>query len=308
MRVSFHPDYHVGLPPTHPFPMGKYTLLYAHLLGTGIISPACVQEPIEAPLAMLARVHTNDYLDRFGRGELSAKELRVLGIPWSARLWRRSRLAVHGTYLAACNALEDGISANLAGGTHHAFADHGEGFCVLNDVAVAIRELQNTHAIARALIVDLDVHQGNGTAAIFAEDDSVFTLSIHGARNYPAIKARSSLDVDLPDGTADAHYLAALENALTIAIREADADIVFYIAGVDVVLGDRYGRLGLTVEGLRQRDAYVIKAIRSVGLPLVIALGGGYAPTTLQTAHLHAIVFEEAIASFLGRSERCASP
>jgi acetoin utilization deacetylase AcuC-like enzyme len=307
MRVSFHPDYHIGLPSPHPFPMGKYALLYAHLLRAGLVDPACVEEPIEAPLAMLSRVHASDYLDRCARGELSAKEIRVLGLPWSARLWRRSRLAVYGTYLAACNALKDSISANLAGGTHHAFADHGEGFCVLNDVAVTIRELQSRQAITRALIVDLDVHQGNGTAAIFAEDNSVFTLSIHGARNYPAVKARSSLDVNLPDGTADVPYLAALEDALTQAIQQAAADIVFYIAGVDVVVGDRYGRLGLTVDGLRQRDAYVIKAIRSAGLPLVIVLGGGYSPSTLQTAQLHAIVFEEAVASIIKHPEHFAS-
>jgi acetoin utilization deacetylase AcuC-like enzyme len=296
MRVSFHPDYRVDLPPPHPFPMGKYPLLHAHLLQAGLITTADVRQPDEASLEMLARVHADDYLQRCMRGEWSSADVRRLGIPWTTHLWRRSRLTVHGTCLAAREALDAGLSANLAGGTHHAFAGHGEGFCVLNDVAVAIRDLQSTAAIRRALIVDLDVHQGNGTAAIFAGDECVYTLSLHGERNYPARKMCSSLDVGLPDGTTDEHYLATLEQALERALRDAQADIVFYVAGVDVVQGDRYGRLALTEHGLRLRDRHVIRAVRARGLPLVIVLGGGYAPTTLRTAQLHAIVFEEAVA------------
>jgi len=186
------------------------------------------------------------------------------------------------------------VSANLAGGTHHAFADRGEGFCVLNDVAVAIRVLQGQGAIERALVVDLDVHQGNGTAAIFAADASVFTFSVHGASNYPALKQRSSLDVALPDGTGDAEYLAALSAHLPRILDAFRADLVFYVAGVDVVAGDRYGKLALSEEGVRARDRRVVGEVRGRALPLVITLAGGYAPTPVRTAELHAIVFEEA--------------
>jgi acetoin utilization deacetylase AcuC-like enzyme len=296
MRVSFHADYRVDLPAPHPFPMGKYPLLHARLLDSGVIAAGDVVEPAEAPRDMLARVHTASYLERLAAGTLAPEEVRRLGIPWSARLWRRSRLAVHGTWLAARAALADGIGANLAGGTHHAFADHGEGFCVLNDVAIAIRCLQAEGAVRRALVVDLDVHHGNGTAAIFAGDPDVFTLSLHGARNYPARKPRSSLDVGLPDGTGDEAYLDALADALATALAQARADVVFYVAGVDVVAGDRYGRLALSERGLRLRDRHVLETVRRAGLPLAIVLGGGYAPSTLRTAELHAIVFEEAAA------------
>ncbi len=186
------------------------------------------------------------------------------------------------------------MAGNLAGGTHHAFPDHGEGFCVLNDVAIAIETLRAQNLIARALIVDLDVHQGNGTAAIYANDPDVYTLSIHGDRNYPLQKQRSSLDIALPDGTGDSEYLEALDRALRIAIDTARADIVFYLAGVDVLAGDRYGRLALTEQGLRARERRVLGAARAWNLPLVITLAGGYAATPLRTAELHAIVFEEA--------------
>jgi acetoin utilization deacetylase AcuC-like enzyme len=298
MRVSFHPDYRADLPASHPYPMGKYPLLHERLLTAGLITAADVDTPEEAPLAMLARVHTRDYLDRLAGDALSAAEQRRLGLPWSARLWRRARLAVHGTWLAAEAALREGLAANLAGGTHHAFAGHGEGFCVLNDVAIAIRRLQAEQRAARALVVDLDVHQGNGTASIFADAPDVYTLSLHGERNYPARKARSTLDVGLPDGAGDAAYLAALDGALGTALAAGPFDIAFFVAGVDVVAGDRYGRLAVSVEGLHRRERLVLTALRT--LPTVIVLGGGYAATSLHTAQLHAIVFEEAAA--LGRT------
>ena len=242
----------------------------------------------------LARVHSPEYLEKLVTSALSPAEQRRLGVPWSARLWRRSRLAVQGTLDAARRALAEGISANLAGGTHHAFTDRGEGFCVLNDVAIAIRALQAEAAIDRALIVDLDVHQGNGTAQIFSADASVYALSIHGERNYPATKMRSSLDVALPDGTGDALYLAVLRDALARSLEEARADIVFYLAGVDVAAGDRYGRFALSDDGIRQREEHVISTVRSAGLPLVITLAGGYAPTPERTAQLHVFAIETA--------------
>ena len=216
-------------------------------------------------------------------------------MPWSESLWLRSRLASGGTLLAARTAISTGLSGNLAGGTHHAFADHGEGFCVLNDVAVAIAKLRTDGAIERAAIVDLDVHQGNGTAAIFEDDKAVFTFSMHGDRNYPTAKRRSNLDVGLKDGVGDAEYLHALAGLLPQVLEQADADLVFYLAGVDVAAGDRYGKLALTEEGIRSRERLVIESVRGRGVPLVIVLGGGYAPTRARTAELHAHAFREAV-------------
>ncbi len=297
MRVSYHPDYYVELPPTHPFPMSKYPRIFERLRAAGLVADDEVMQPEEAPLAALARVHTAEYLAKLEAGALSAQEVRRLGVPWSPRLWRRSRLAAAGTLLAARAALEDGLAGNLAGGTHHAFADRGEGFCVLNDVAVAIRALQEAGEIRRALVVDLDVHQGNGTAAIFAGDPDVFTLSLHGERNYPTRKERSTLDVGLPDGIGDDDYLAALDEALAAALGRFEPDIVFYLAGVDPAAGDRYGRLALTDHGLRRRDRRVVSGLHGRGLPLVLLLAGGYAATAERTAELHANTFVEAAAA-----------
>ena len=294
MRVSFHPDYRVDLGPTHPFPMGKYPLLHGLLLEQGLITPADVMQPVEAPHDMLARVHTADYLHKLAHGTLSAAEVRRLGLRWSERLWRRSRLAAYGTYLAAGAALEDGLAANLAGGTHHAYPDHGEGFCVLNDVAVAIEALRAEGRAQRFLVVDLDVHQGNGTAAIYAGDPAVYTLSLHGARNYPSRKECSTLDVGLDDGLGDDGYLEALARALPQALAAARPELVFYLAGVDVVAGDRYGRLRLSRAGLAERERLVLAAVADYGCPLAVTLAGGYAETPLRTAELHTEVFRAA--------------
>ena len=294
MRASFHPDYRVDLGPAHPYPMGKYPLLCQMLLERGLLSAAQIMTPVEAPLEMLARVHEAAYLSDLEHGTLTSAAVRRLGVPWSARLWRRSRLACYGTYLGALAALEDGLAANLAGGTHHAFAGHGEGFCVLNDVAVAIRALQSDGRAHRFLVVDLDVHQGNGTATLFAGDPDVYTLSVHGANNYPAVKARSTLDVALPDGTGDEAYLAALGPALQTALDDCPADLVFYLAGVDVMAADRYGRFSLTRAGLAARERLVLQTVRSAGLAMVITLAGGYAATPHATADLHTEVFAAA--------------
>lgn len=307
MRVSYHPDYYVELPPTHPFPMSKYPRVFERLRASGVVADSEVMQPEEAPLEWLARVHTADYLAKLEAGTLSDQEVRRLGVPWSPRLWRRSRLAAAGTLLAARAALEDGLAGNLAGGTHHAFADRGEGFCVLNDVAVAVRALQDAGEARRALIVDLDVHQGNGTAAIFAGDPDVFTLSLHGERNYPTQKMRSTLDVGLPDGTDDAAYLAALEPALEAALASFAPDVAFYLAGVDPAAGDRYGRLALSEEGLRRRDRHVVGELRGRGVPVVLLLAGGYASSAERTAGLHANTFHEAAAVESALSSRARS-
>ena len=301
MRVSYHDGYTVALPARHPFPMGKFAALRARVVAEGIVREADVVAPREADWADLLLVHTRDYLARLADGALTAAEVRRMGLPWSPALVRRSRLAVQGTVNAAHLALHDGLAGNLAGGTHHAMPGHAEGFCVLNDVAVAVRVLQQAGWIRRALLVDLDVHQGNGNAAFFAGRPDVFTLSLHGAKNYPFRKPPSSLDVPLPDGTPDDAYLDALARHLPEALAEARPDLVVYLAGVDVLAGDRFGRLALTEAGLAARDRYVAEAVFGAGLPLCLVLSGGYAATPERTAALHASAFREAAAVYEGR-------
>jgi acetoin utilization deacetylase AcuC-like enzyme len=296
MKCVYHPSYQITLPPGHPFPMSKYSRLVDMLLAEGTLAACDILRPEPLDASTLELVHTPEYLAKLASCGLSAAEQRRLGLPWSEALWQRARLASAGTLLAARTALERGLAGNLAGGTHHAFADHGEGFCVLNDVAIAIRTLQAERLIERAAVVDLDVHQGNGTAAIFEADDDVFTFSMHGERNYPLAKMRSNLDVPLEDGAGDTRYLDALKSHLRTVLDAASAGIVFYLAGVDVAAGDRYGKLALTEEGIRQRDRWVIEAVRRRQLPLCIVLAGGYAPTRARTAELHAHVFREAVA------------
>src|ERR1700676_5292043 len=250
MKCAYHPSYQAPLPSGHPFPMSKYLLLKDRLLAEGILAPGDIlqPEPIDAPTLEL--VHTREYLAKLASSGLSAAEQRRLGLPWSEALWQRSRMASAGTLLAARTALDEGLAANLAGGTHHAFADHGEGFCVISDVAIAVAQLRAEGAIRRAAIIDLDVHQGNGTAAIFENDADVFTFSMHGERNYPLVKMRSNLDVPLRDGIGDAEYLEELGRHLPAVLETAKADVVFYLAGVDVAAGDRYGKLALSEEGI----------------------------------------------------------
>lgn len=293
MKCSYHPGYQVPLPDNHPFPISKFPLLKEQLFAEGILTAKDILEPEPLDLGTLALIHSADYLQKLSVG-LSAAEERRLGMPWSTALWTRSRLASAGTLLAAREALRSGMAGNLAGGTHHAFPDHGEGFCVLNDVAIAIAELRTEGVIERAVVIDLDVHQGNGTAAIFEHLDEVFTFSMHGERNYPAAKMRSSLDVPLPDGTTDDEYLEILRRHLPTVLDTVRADCAFYLAGVDVAAGDRYGKLALSEEGIRARERTVIEAVRDRGIPLVIVLAGGYASTRERTAELHAHVFREA--------------
>jgi acetoin utilization deacetylase AcuC-like enzyme len=297
MRVAFSTGYYVELPAKHRFPMGKYPAVRKLLISEGLVGEDHFIEPQEADWPMIEAVHTPDYIAALASGSVDAAFERRLGFPWSAQLVRRARLATQGTLLAALNALQHGVGANCAGGTHHAFADRGEGFCVLNDVAVTIRELQSRGTIKRAAVVDLDVHQGNGTAAIFAADESVFTFSMHGAKNYPFLKAASKLDVGLPDCTDDTGYLAALADCLP-RVCDSRPDVVFYLAGVDVVAGDRFGRLALTEAGLARRDRMVLEICRRQRVPVVITLAGGYANTVERTAELHVSVFREAVRVF----------
>ena len=279
--------YSFPLPAGHRFPVQKYAMLREGVVTEGIVAPERVLDPEAASDEILRLVHTREYVERFTGGELSAAEMRRIGFPWSDALVERSRRAVGGTVAAARHALSHGTAMNLAGGTHHAFADHGEGFCVFNDVAIAIRLLREEGLVRRAAVIDLDVHQGNGTHAIFADDRDVFTFSMHGGRNYPFEKVAGTLDIDLDDGTEDAEYLAALADALPRVLHSARPDLVIYLAGADPHEGDRLGRMKLTFAGLARRDVMVLQACREVGLPVAVVIAGGYGARIEDTVAVH---------------------
>lgn len=294
MRVYYSDQFIVPLPDGHRFPIRKYRMLREVLLERGVLKLAELVESVPVDRECLERVHTPAYLDALFEGRLTEAEIRRMGFPWTEGLLTRSRASVGGTLAAARHALGHGFAGNLAGGTHHAFADHGEGYCVFNDIAVAIRTLQAERRISRAVIIDLDVHQGNGTASIFADDDAVFTFSMHGEYNFPFRKQRSSRDVGLPDGVGDADYLAALEQHLPEVLEAAGADLVFYQGGVDALEEDTLGRLAMTHAGLRERDRLVFEAAWHRGLPVVTTLGGGYARPIEATVDAHVGTYEVA--------------
>lgn len=279
--------YTFPLPDGHRFPIAKYELLRRRVLEEGLVPAERLHEPARASEEALRRVHTDDWVSRLTEGRLTPAEERLLGFPWSPALVERSYRAVGGTCEAACAALDDGVAMNLAGGTHHAFPDHGEGFCVFNDVAVALRMLLDEGRVRRAAVVDLDVHQGNGTHAIFADEPRVFTFSMHGGRNYPFRKVPGDLDVELDDGTGDDAYLARLVDALPGVLARSAPDLVVYLAGADPHEGDRLGRLALTFDGLARRDAYVLHACREVGIPVCITIAGGYGRDVADTVQVH---------------------
>jgi acetoin utilization deacetylase AcuC-like enzyme len=263
--------------------MEKYRLLRARIAGDFDIELAV---PDPATDEMLRRVHTGDYVSSVRSGRLSRERIRRMGFPWSPQLVERSRRSVGGTVLAARSALAWGVSVNLAGGTHHAFADHGDGYCVFNDVAVAIRDLQAHGEADRCAVVDLDVHQGDGTAALFRDDPDVLTVSVHGAGNYPFQKESSDLDIALPDGAGDDAFLRAVE----ISVRRAldhDPDLVFFVAGADPFTGDRLGRLAVTKRGLLERDALVFELCERDGVPVAVVMAGGYAHDIEDTVDIH---------------------
>jgi acetoin utilization deacetylase AcuC-like enzyme len=296
LHVWSSAHYVIPLPEGHRFPIAKYALVRDALLAHGIVHAGTVHDPARATVEQLRRVHGAEYVQALHAGTLAPAAVRRLGFPWSAALVERSLRAVGGTLEAARHALTHGVAMNLAGGTHHAFADHGEGFCVFNDVAVAAADLRATHGVRRVAVVDLDVHQGNGTHALFAHDASTYTFSMHGRRNYPFIKVPGTLDVELEDGTDDATYLALLADALPRVLRGARADVVFYLAGADPHEGDALGRLRLTHEGLRRRDAIVLEMCREVGIPVVITMAGGYGRTLHDTVQVHVGTAEVAAA------------
>lgn len=285
MKIYYADHFVLPLPAGHRFPMQKYALLRERI--AACLPAAALLVPEAATDGELLRVHTADYLHRVVTGTLDPAEVRRIGFPWSAAMVERSRRSVGATIAASRAALSDGAGANLAGGTHHAFSDHGEGFCVFNDVAVAFRAMQAEGRARRCAIIDCDVHQGNGTAAIFDDDGNAFTFSVHGENNFPFRKVSGSLDIALPDGAGDDEYLNAVRRGVNAAMDTAP-DIVYYVAGADPYEGDRLGRLSVSMEGLRERDRIVTAACRDAGVPLALVMGGGYCGVVEETVAIHA--------------------
>lgn len=298
LPIVYHPDYIAPLKPGHRFPMSKYGYLRRSLIARGILPQAGGYiAPAPATFAQVAAVHAPGYVDRVLGCTLTPWESRVIGLPATEAVARRAMLSCAGTLLAARLALEHGLACNAAGGSHHAGPEGGAGYCVFNDVAVAARALLDEGRVSRILILDLDVHQGDGTARIFAEEPAVFTLSVHAQKNYPTRKAASSRDVGLPDGLADGRYLQRVGAEIDAALRDFAPQIMFYNAGVDPHARDRLGRLALTDAGLRARDRMAIGKARAAGVPVVGVLGGGYDADIEALADRHAILFEEATAA-----------
>ncbi len=274
------------LPEGHRFPMPKYRLLHMRVREAAIVPPENIHVSPPASDEEILRVHLPEYWDKVVNGTLSEKELRRIGFPWSPGLVERTRRSAGGTIAACREALACGFAANLAGGTHHAYPDHGEGYCVLNDVAIAARAMQAEGRAARVVVIDLDVHQGNGTAAIFAGDPYVYTFSMHGAKNFPFHKEASDLDIALPDGCGDEGYLEALRGGLDTIMRDFQADLGIYIAGADPYQDDKLGKLKLTKPGLLARDRMVFERCLDEGLPLAIVMGGGYSRNVEDTVDI----------------------
>jgi acetoin utilization deacetylase AcuC-like enzyme len=285
-NLIYHEGYDLNLG-SHVFPSQKFRLIKEKLLADGIAAPEDILAPEPAEDEDVLRVHTPDYVHKLKSGTLSHAEIMRMEVPYSLALVDACWLAAGGSILAGQRALADGRASNIGGGFHHAYPDHGEGFCVLHDVAIAIRRLQFDGAIERAMVVDTDVHQGNGTAAIFAKDETVFTMSIHQENNYPSPKPPSTIDINLPDGIGDADYLAVLEKHLHKAFEEFSPQILFYVGGADPYREDQLGGLALTIPGLKQRDSLVFDYAKRNGAPIVTTLAGGYALHLRDTLQIH---------------------
>jgi acetoin utilization deacetylase AcuC-like enzyme len=287
MKVVYSDQYDLNLG-NHVFPSIKYRLIKEKVLRDQIVNPQDVVEPPAASVDDIALVHDREYIRKLQTGKLSYMEILRLEIPYSPELVRAVWLSAGGSIMAARLALQDGVCTNVGGGFHHAYPDHGEGFCVLNDFAIAIRRLQKDNLIERAMTVDCDVHQGNGTAAIFAGDHTVFTLSIHQENNYPYPKPPSTLDINLRDGVEDSEYLHELERGLDQALGHFQPDLIFYVAGADPYREDQLGGLRLTIDGLARRDRLVFEKARAKNIPVAITLAGGYARRVEDTVQIHA--------------------
>ncbi|MDQ3244513.1 MAG: histone deacetylase [Gemmatimonadota bacterium] len=287
LRLWSTAHYLFPLPAGHRFPIEKYAMMRDMVIAEGIATARDVHDPALASREDLLGAHTPGYIDAVMNGTLSAADQRRIGLPWSPQLAERSLRATGATCEAALHAVRSGISMTLAGGTHHAFAGHGEGFCVFNDVVVATRMLQSRGLVRQIAVIDLDVHQGNGTHDLFRDDSTAFTFSMHGRNNYPFRKVAGSFDIELDDGIGDDEYLAALANALPRVLSESNPDLVFYLAGSDTHEGDRLGRMKLTFDGLSRRDVMVFESCREIGVPVVAAVAGGYGRNIADTVRVH---------------------
>ncbi len=288
LKIAFHTSYVHPLPPRHRFPMEKYELLPQQLIYEGTCTGENFFEPEVLNDKYILAVHDAEYYYDFLNLKLTQKELRRTGFPLSRSLVERERLIAGGTVQAALYALEHGVAMNIAGGTHHAYSDRGEGFCMLNDQAIAAQYLLDQGLATKILIVDLDVHQGNGTAEIFENNPSVFTFSMHGEKNYPFHKEKSDLDIGLPNGTDDEAYLAKLKEILPNLLEKVKPDFVFYLSGVDVLATDKLGKLDLTIEGCKNRDRLVLQTLKSKNIPVQISMGGGYSKEIKHIVEAHA--------------------
>lgn len=294
LPLVYHPDYVVPLPAGHRFPMAKFGQLHNLLLADRVADPQQFHTPTIPPRNWLEHVHTPEYVTAYCEGTLAAKAMRRIGLPWSPDLVQRTCCAVGGTVLTAELALEFGLACNTAGGTHHAFPDYGSGFCIFNDCAIAARVLQETTPIQKILIIDLDVHQGDGTAFIFQDDPSVFTFSMHCAINFPLRKGCSDLDIPLAEGMEDREYLQTLDQYLPDLLSQVKPDLVFYNAGVDTHTGDSLGKLALTDQGLWRREMQVITACQRGGYPLACVIGGGYCTDLEALVYRHSLLHRAA--------------
>lgn len=287
MQIFTSDTFPIPLPAGHNFPVDKYTLLRRRLAAASYASSIDLRIPAPASRAAIRRAHDEDYVRRLFDGELTRQEIRRVGLPWSPQIIRRTRYSVGATIAACRAALRSGVAANLGGGTHHAFRDRGQGFCWLNDIVIAARAMQDEGLAEKIMVVDCDVHQGDGTAAITRDDATIFTFSIHGKNNFPYRKETSDLDIEMADGAGDGPYLEALTLGLQAATRRFRADLVIYLAGADPFEKDRYGRLALTKTGLARRDRRVMDRFLAAGLPVAVTLAGGYAPDIADIVDIH---------------------
>ncbi|MEO1415264.1 MAG: histone deacetylase [Bacteroidota bacterium] len=291
LKIAWSPLYKHPLPEGHRFPMEKYDLIPEQLIYEGTISESNLYCPETIGIDTILLTHLPEYWEKLDKGTISAKEARRTGFPFSKQLVQRAVTIPKGTIQNALYAMQYGVAINGAGGTHHAFTDHGEGFCLLNDIAIAANWLLDQGQIQKALVVDLDVHQGNGTAEIFRDQPKVFTFSMHGQANYPYRKQISDLDIGCPTGMGDKAYLDILYNKLPYLIDLVEPDVIFYLSGVDVLETDKLGKLSLSRAGCKRRDEYVISTAKKEGIPLVISLGGGYSPMLIDIVEAHCNTF-----------------
>ncbi len=276
IKISYSPKYILSLPPKHPFPIDKYRLLPEKLINENIISQSNFFYPNKIDIENLYLTHTREYVQKVLNLELSNQEVRKIGFPLSKELIERELIITQGTLQCAFYAQENGVSLNIAGGTHHSYSDYGSGFCIFNDVAVASNYLLKNDYYQKIMIVDLDVHQGNGNAKIFENNKNIFTFSMHGEKNFPLKKELSDLDIPLPDNTDDQTYLKILYDTLPLLIKNFRPQIIFYISGVDILQGDKFGRLAISLDGCKKRDNFVFSICKKNNIPIVVVMGGGY--------------------------------